>query len=295
MCFRRIKGIMKSTFLIAPSSTISQEVVKKTQSYYESLERKVTVPSDLLGQDLLCANTDAARFKHLKDALTSQADEIIMVRGGYGLTRLIPKLFALPKPEKQKILHGFSDATALHIFLNQVWDWPSVHGPAGAQLSMQRVDADSVNRTLRILEEGLSAYTLPELIPLNPMAEKMRTVAGKIVGGNLAIVQTSLGTPWQLNVSDKMLFLEDVSERGYRIDRMLTHLHQAQFFNGVKAVLLGDFVKGEEPDGTTLVWGVLQRFAEEAPFPVFRLPGCGHGLQNYPIPFNFEVDLAVQA
>lgn len=285
---------MKHTFLILPSSSVSPEVVSKTKIYYESLGRTVTVPSDLLGPDLLCANTDAVRLKHLKDALASEADEIMMIKGGYGLTRLIPELNAMPKPEKQKILYGISDATALHMFLNQVWDWPSVHGPAGAQLSMQTVDADSIDRTLRILEEGMSAYTLPELIPLNPRAEKMKGVSGKIVGGNLTLVQSSLGTPWQLNVDDKILFIEDVNERGYRIDRLVTHLRHAQFFKGVRAVLLGNFIKGEEPNGTSLVWDVLQRFAEEMSFPVFQILGCGHGPQNYPIPFNFEVDLNVR-
>jgi muramoyltetrapeptide carboxypeptidase len=282
---------MKHLFLIAPSSAIPAEKVLLMQSYFEPLGRKVTVPPDLFGEDLLCANTDALRFKHLKDALVSEADEIMMIIGGYGLTRLMPELLSLEKPRKVKTLYGFSDATALHIFLNQVWDWPSVHGPVGLQLSEQRVDVDSIERTLRILKDGLSAYSLPELIPLNALAQDIKTVSGKVVGGNLCLIQTSLGTPWQLKAFDKILFLEEVNERGYRIDRMLMHLQQAGTFTGVKAVLLGDFTKGEEADGSTLVGEVLHRFAAAASFPVFQLPGCGHGTQNYPIPFNFEVHL----
>lgn len=285
---------MKHLYLIAPSSSVSPERVALAQSYFESLGRKVTVPPDILGKDLLCANTDAIRFKHLKEALSSDADEIVNIKGGYGLTRLMPDLLSLAKPDKMKMMYGISDATALHIFLNQVWDWPTVHGPAGAQLSESRVDADSIERTLRILDEGLSAYVLPELIPMNSMAQNMTTVRGKVVGGNLTIVQTSVGTAWQLGARDKIMFFEDVSERAYRIDRILTHLQQARFFDGVKAVLFGDFVKGEEPDGTCLIWEVLYRFAEATPFPVFKLLGCGHGSQNYPIPFNFELDLKVE-
>ncbi|MCE3230640.1 MAG: mccF [Alphaproteobacteria bacterium] len=189
---------MKHLFLIAPSSAIPAEKVLLMQSYFEPLGRKVTVPPDLFGEDLLCANTDALRFKHLKDALVSEADEIMMIIGGYGLTRLMPELLSLEKPRKVKTLYGFSDATALHIFLNQVWDWPSVHGPVGLQLSEQRVDVDSIERTLRILKDGLSAYSLPELIPLNALAQDIKTVSGKVVGGNLCLIQTSLGTPWQL-------------------------------------------------------------------------------------------------
>jgi len=284
---------MKHLFLIAPSSPIPAEKVDLIKSYLESLGRKVSLPPDLLGEDLLCANTDALRFKHLKDALTSDADEIMAIIGGYGLTRLMPDLMSLSKPDKAKVMYGFSDITALHIFLNQVWDWPTVHGPSGVAFINKEADKISNERTLRILDDGLGAYELPELIPLNSAAKNITSLSGKVVGGNLCLVQTSLGTPWQLKTADKILFLEDVSERGYRIDRMLAHLEQASLFREVKAVLLGDFVKGEEPNGLSLVWDVLHRFAKSATFPVFQLPGCGHGSQNYPIPFNFELNFKI--
>jgi muramoyltetrapeptide carboxypeptidase len=284
---------MKQTYLIAPSSNIAPDMVAKTKTYFESLGRKVILPDDTFGKDLLCANSDEMRFKHLKDALLSDADEIVNIKGGYGLTRLLPKLMTLSKPAKMKTMYGISDATALHIFLNQIWDWPTVHGPAGGQLSEQRVDDDSIERTIRILEEGLSAYKLPSLVPMNAIAKNMESLDGRVVGGNLTIVQTSVGTPWQLQTKGKILFFEDVQERGYRIDRMLHHLHHAGLFEGVKAVLFGDFIKGEEPNGISIIWDVLGRFADEVDFPIFQLPGCGHGVQNYPIPFNYDVHLTV--
>ena len=285
---------MKHLYLIAPSWPISLEKVNLIKAYLESLGRKVTLPVDLFGEDLLCANTDAERFSHLKEALTSDADEIMAIIGGYGLTRLMPELLSLPKPTKAKVMYGFSDITALHIFLNQFWNWFTVHGPCGVGFIKEKVDKVSVARTLRIMNEGLSAYELPELIPLNTVATSYTDILGKVVGGNLCLVQTSLGTPWQLNTTDKIFFLEDVSERGYRIDRMLNHLDQAGLFQGVKAVLFGEFTKGEDPSGLNLVGDVLQEFAKAAIFPVFQLQGCGHGLQNYPIPLNFTVNLKVR-
>jgi muramoyltetrapeptide carboxypeptidase len=284
---------MKQTYLIAPSSNIAPDMVAKTKAYFETLGRKVILPEDTFGKDLLCANTDELRFKHLKEALLSDADEIVNIKGGYGLTRLMPQLMTLSKPTKMKLMYGISDATALHIFLNQVWDWPTVHGPAGGQLSEQRVDDVSIERTLRVMEGGLSAYVLPDLLPLNPAAKKLSSISGKVIGGNLTLVQTCIGTPWQLQASGKIYFFEDVQERGYRIDRMLCHLQQAKLFEGVKAILFGDFIKGEEPNGTDLTWEVIHRFAEDLLIPIFQLPGCGHGLQNYPIPFNYELHLKV--
>lgn len=285
---------MKHLYLIAPSWSVPVEKVNLTKAYLESLGRKVTLSADLFGEDLLCANTDALRFSHLKEALTSDADEIMAIIGGYGLTRLMPALLSLPKPDKAKVMYGFSDITALHIFLNQFWNWPTVHGPCGVGLINEKANKVSISRTLRIMNEGLSAYELPELIPLNSAATRFTDILGEVVGGNLCLVQTSLGTPWQLNTTDKILFLEDVSERGYRIDRMLNHLEQAGLFQRVKAVLFGEFTKGEEPSGLNLVGDVLQEFAKNVSFPIFQLPGCGHGHQNYPIPFNFAVNLKVR-
>ncbi|MBM3468732.1 MAG: LD-carboxypeptidase [Alphaproteobacteria bacterium] len=286
---------MKHMYLIAPSGSFPHEMVDLTRLYFESLGRKITVPKDILGEDLLCANSDEMRFKYLKEALISEADEIMMIRGGYGLTRLMPMLLKLSKPEKKKIFYGISDGTALHIFLNQVWDWPSIHGPVGAQFVKQSVDRDSIERTVRIFDEGLSAYLLPPLIPLNSAGASKASILGKVVGGNLSLIQTSIGTPWQLKGENKIVFFEDVNERGYHIDRILSHLEQAQLFVGVRAVLFGDFVKGEESDGSSLVWDVIQRFAHSMSFPVYRLRGCGHGVQNYPLPFNYELDLTIQA
>lgn len=285
---------MKQLYLIAPSWSIPIEKVNLTKLYLESLGRKVIFPADLFGEHLLCANTDAVRFSHLKEALTSDADEIMAIIGGYGLTRLMPALLSLPKPDKAKVMYGFSDITALHIFLNQFWNWPTVHSPCGVGLINEKADKVSIARTVRIMNEGLSAYELPELIPLNLVATSITDVLGEVVGGNLCLIQTSLGTPWQLNTRGKILFLEDVSERGYRIDRMLNHLEQAGLFQGIKAVLFGEFTKGDEPNGLNLVGDVLQAFAKAMSFPIFQLSGCGHGLQNYPIPFNFTINLKVR-
>jgi muramoyltetrapeptide carboxypeptidase len=74
---------------------------------------------------------------------------------------------------------------------------------------------------------------------------------------------------------------------------MLTHLQQAQIFNSMKALILGDFVGGNEPDGSSLVTLVLKRFAETLKIPVFSLPGCGHGKENLPLAFNVELSFKV--
>jgi muramoyltetrapeptide carboxypeptidase len=280
--------------MIAPSYPISQEDVQFAKQHFESLGLKVTIPSDLLGADLLCANHDEARLSHLKAALADPVADIIwLLKGGYGLTRLIPDLFYMEKPRKEKLFIGFSDGTALHVFLNQAWNWTSIHGATALQITKNKVGAQTIEMTLRLLREEYHSHFLPSLTPANDNAKKMSSLTGTLVGGNLCLLTCSLGTNWQINASDKILFLEEIDERGYRVDRMLAHLQQVSIFNSAKAIIFGDFVGGNEENGTSLIPQVLERFSNTIPIPVFHLSGCGHGQENIPLPFNKNLNFSI--
>lgn len=280
--------------LIAPSYSFAEQEIELTKSYFENLGMKVTVPPELLGEDLLCANKDEIRLAHLKCALNdSSADAIWLFQGGYGLTRIIHKLVQMEKPRKEKLFIGSSDGTALHVFLNQVWNWPTLHGPSALTIAKQKVGTQTIEATLDIVKQGFSDYTLPTLKPFNRKAREILSLSGTLVGGNLCLLQCGIGTNWQLNPSGKILFFEDVDERGYRVDRMLEHLKQTNILEDVKAIIFGDFVGGKELNGTSLVLPVLQRFAENINLPVFSLPGCGHGNENFPLSFNVDLNFAI--
>jgi muramoyltetrapeptide carboxypeptidase len=128
-------------------------------------------------------------------------------------------------------------------------------------------------------------------VPLNALAEQSQTLEASITGGNLCLVQTSLGTNWQVDARKKILFLEEVGERGYRIDRMLEQLQQATIFKGTLAIVFGDFLAGNEPDGSSLIIPVLKRFAQRIEIPVIQIKGIGHGPINYPLPLGTKATL----
>jgi muramoyltetrapeptide carboxypeptidase len=188
-------------------------------------------------------------------------------------------------------LIGFSDITLLHLWLNQRLGWPSLHAPTLLRAAKGEVEPESL-ALLKGWLLGTSKELRYALTPLNGAARSVESLTAPVLGGNLAVLTSALATPWFSSLSDTILFLEEIDERGYRIDRMLTQLQQAGALEGVLAIVLGDFSGGEEKDGSSLVWPVLERFANSLITPVFHLKGIGHERVNNPLPLNVLATLA---
>lgn len=277
-----------SVELIAPASRCSDSQLLEFKGLLESWQLNCIVKEDIFGKDLLCANTDEARFDHLKNALLNpETKAIICARGGYGAIRLIPKLAELRPPATPKIFVGMSDTTCLQLYLQQQWGWPTIHGAAAPD----RFSQESIASLKSILFGEVNYVEFTQLKPLNQQAKENRIIESRVTGGNLAIIQSGIGTCWQMDGRNKLILLEDIGERGYRVDRMLEHLQQANIFKGAAAILLADFLGGEEPDGTSLIQPVLARFAEHRDIPVVQMQGIGHGRINFPVPFETSAQL----
>jgi muramoyltetrapeptide carboxypeptidase len=273
--------------LIAPASRCSDQQVADIKALLQSWDLVCLVNDNLFGQDLLCANSDEARLKLLEQALVNpDSKALICVRGGYGAMRLIPKLQTLQKPKTAKLFVGMSDITALHLFLQQQWAWATIHGAA----TLGQFSPESI-ASLKALLFGETKSIEFKGTPLNPQALSNQTLLSSVTGGNLTLLQTSIGTSWELQAQNKIILIEEINERGYRVDRMLEHLVQAQVLDGAKAIVFGDFLKGEEPDGSSLIQPVLARFAANCAIPVVQIQGIGHGYVNFPIPFGTEAKL----
>lgn len=268
--------------IIAPASRCTDQHLSDIQSLLTSWGLNCIVSSDIFGDDLLCANSDTVRFELLKNALFNpKTKAIICARGGYGSMRLIPQLSTLEPPSTPKLFIGMSDITALNLYLQQTWQWPVIHGA----LALDKFSSESIEAAKSILFGNIEQIEF-DALPLNKHAIKNYSIETSITGGNLCLVQTSLNTLWQLDGSQKIIFLEEINERGYRIDRMLEHLHQAAIFQKASAILFGDFLGGNEPDGNSLVQPVLERFASHCDIPVVQVKGIGHGHTNFPIPLG---------
>jgi muramoyltetrapeptide carboxypeptidase len=278
--------------VIAPSGRFESHAVGAVAAYIRSQGWQPRMAPDLLGEHDFLANTDVLRFEQLQAALeASDSDIIWCMRGGHGTTRLMPELMKLPKPAKPKLLVGFSDITTLHLFLNQTWQWPSLHGPMARQVAMGESHPEDVTALLQLWQGGLPGYTLTSLMPLNESAMQLDELSGITIGTCISLLQTSLGTPWQIDSTDKIIFVEDVNEQPYRLDRLLVHLQNAYIWSAAKAIVLGDFGENIAPVDQVKISHVLQEFAQTQTIPVLQLTGFGHGKRNKPIPLGVKATL----
>ena len=255
------------------------------------------VPKDINKTDLFFAASLETQLEHFKEALYSDSKAIWCLRGGYGSMRLIPHLMKLRPPKKPKLFIGFSDITSLHLFLNQRWNWPTIHGRTISQMHPDFATTPDRRLLTKIIFGEEEQKLFKRLRPLNEHALKPKVIKGSVTGGNLRILQSSLGTSWELQAKGKILFVEDVGERGYSVDRMLEQMFQAKIIDkGLKAMVFGDFTEGEEKNGKDLTDEAIKRFAKRASYPVLKGLPAGHGkVLNYPIPFNTSSELLLGA
>lgn len=268
--------VSPTVFVVSPGMPFDPIELKKSLAIVKSWGLRVYQPKDLLKKNHpICSSDRDTRAQHLSQALTSNDVDIIWaVRGGYGSLHLIPFLQKLKKPKKKKLFIGFSDNTTLHQFLNQEWGWPTWHGPHLDRL--YKLNSARQKQWQDLLQGRLPYFKFKGLTPLNLKAQKTSLLRCEIVGGNLITLQSSLGTAMQLKTKGRILFVEDIGERGYRIDRVLEHFSQAGVFDGIKALVVGPFVGGAEPNGKDLSQKVFKEFAARQKFPIFSGVKSGH-------------------
>lgn len=280
--------------IVAPAHAASAEEIKQSANYVRSLGLTPRVAKNMIGKDLFCANSDEKRFQFLYEALCAKDSAAVWcLRGGYGAARVVPWLEKAKKPAREKLFLGFSDITVLHLFLSQRWGWQPMHGPVLTPITRGAVSKETLRRLKALMFGTATQATVEGLTSLNAAAKKTGRLKTSLVGGNLSLLQTSLATGWQMDAKGKILFVEEIDERPYRVDRMLTQLKQAGALNGVKAIIFGTF-GNEDTDATMLKLfdQTVKRFAEEMPkIPMLKTEKIGHARDNYPLPIGTEATL----
>ncbi len=216
------------------------------------------------------------RKAELESALQdSEAAAIICSRGGYG-TGLLLEQIELPRPSRPRLLVGYSDVTVLQAYLWTRLRWPSLYGPMVAS-GWNRGAGNPSGYDLNSFLDASGGKRESWSIALDAEPLVRGRVSGILLGGCLKLIETTLGTPWELDTRGAILFLEDRGEKPYQIDRMLLHLLQAGKFRGVRGIVLGDFPDCEAPAGSTVsVRDVCRRILMPLHVPIIYGAPIGH-------------------
>ena len=280
--------------LVAPGSACG---IAELHAAAKTLQTMGFVPRysrDLFqGKSPILSAPDAHRLQQLKRALLTQdSDAVWCLRGGYGSLRLLPELSRLKPPRRAKLFIGYSDITSLHIFLKERWHWATLHAPVLERLGRGQMSLRE-NKALFSLICGSKKTITYRLRAMNAAARRPRSINSEVVGGNATVLQSHLGTDFQLSTRDRILFLEDIFEKPHRVDRTLTHYQQSGFLKGCRAIVFGDFILDDKKLLNLLWKKVLNPFAEAQRIPVLKGLPCGHGSVQMPLPLGTPTELSL--
>ncbi len=228
--------------LIAPAGPLSEERLQKALSNVAELGYRTWEGAALRRRTGYLAGEDAERLQDLHWAFSDpEVDAIWCARGGYGATRLLPQVDFRLIARNPKPFIGYSDITALHLAIGQRTGLITFHAPgASAELP-----PDTLQHLQAVLTEPQVPYTLsasPLATDPAPMTIRPGKASGPLVGGNLTLLAALVGTPFQPSFRGKIVFIEDVGEQPYRIDRMLTQLLQTTDLSKAAGITLGTFI-----------------------------------------------------
>ena len=260
--------------LFAASSPFERARFEAGRSLLEARYR-VRLGDALFARHGFLAGDDPARLADLTAALAApDIGALIAARGGYGATRLLPWLEPADVRRAGKWLVGFSDVTALHALWARA-GLCSLHGPMVCSLP----DAGAeLQRTWFELLEGAAPPPLTDLTVVRAGSSE-----GRLFGGNLTVLAALLGTPYFPPLDDVVLVLEDVGERPYRLDRVLTTLLQSGCLAGVRAVVLGAFTESTPGAEGVACEHVLAERLGQLGVPVLAGAPFGHVPNNHPL------------
>lgn len=231
--------------------------------------------------------TDAERFSDLRQAiLDPEVKAIICSRGGYGAVHILEALDTLPIAENPKWLVGFSDISALHALWNK-HGVASIHGPMCAPIGREHRGHD-VDTLMRLLAGGALDYSF-DAHPLN----RAGSVRAPLVGGNLAVLDALASTPFDIVGWGNVLFIEDVAEPVYKIERQLYRLKLSGALANLSGLIVGHFTDYSPDADFSSMERMIADMVAEYDFPVaFGIP-VGHASPNMPLVEGVEVQFDV--
>jgi muramoyltetrapeptide carboxypeptidase len=279
--------------IVAPGSPFPQENLDAGLAVLR--ERFGLVPrfrADLTARARYLAGDDARRADEWREAVADpEARAILCVRGGYGAMRILPAIDPAPLRDRPKLVVGFSDVTAIHCALNR-GGVATIHGPLVTTLGKLPEDAlTHLERLLfgRAVRAGAWDAPGPGAGVVGTGTIRAGRATGPLLGGSLTMLAHLCGTPFAPDLAGAIVFIEDVGEKPYRLDRHLTHLRLAGRFDGIAGIAVGQLKDCDDPHGTGL--DVVRAFVRTLGVPAIEGVPVGHEARNFAVPLGTRATL----
>ncbi len=286
--------------LIAPGSILSEDELNESKKNLEGLGFKVVYNNNILARDGYLAGTDKERADDINEMFSRKdVAGIVAARGGYGCTRILPMLDYKLIKENPKILVGYSDITALLFGIFKETGLICFHGPVGIS-TFNEFSVDYFTNVLMHPHDKLIMYNAHETtsdIAYKPVTIRGGFAKGQLVGGNLSLVSSLIGTPYDINTDGKIIFLEEVGEEPYRVDRMITQMIESGKFEKAAGVALGvfsDCVSKPSESGINSSFTVIEVLFDRLfrlEIPVVYGMSFGHITNKFTLPFGIKTEL----
>jgi muramoyltetrapeptide carboxypeptidase len=277
-------------YLVSPSGAVDPAIVEKARVTLPEQGFKVSVDRAALQRHQRFAGTDAQRLAGLHRAAAQKHEIVMATRGGYGLSRLLPQIDWKLLADSGKKFVGYSDFTAVHLGLLAQTGTVSYAGPVAADFGAKKPDDLTADIFAEVMHGELEilSFDAPDADPVD--------CRGVLWGGNLAMVSSLLGTPYMPKIRGGILFLEDVNEHPYRVERMLAQLLQAGVLAKQKAIVLGQFIEYRltANDAGYDMNEVIAWLRRETGIPVVTGLPFGHTPFKVTLPVGKKVGLATE-
>lgn len=283
--------------IIAPASFTSMENVESAKNNLEKMGFKVVLGESTKSSWYSYAGPEEVRVKDINDFFAdSNIDGIICMRGGYGCNRLVEIVDYSVIEKNPKVFIGYSDITTLHMAIFRKTGLVTFHGP----MAVSNFSGEYNQDTYRSFEEVLMNDN--DEIVLKNFTKELGVLSegraeGEIVGGNLATMIASLGTEYDVDYNGKILFLEEIGEKTYKIDRMLNQLKKFKVFEKINGIILGDFRNcPADSENDMCLMDVFKDYLSDLKMPVVYDFESGHSEPMITLPMGAKVriDTAVK-
>jgi len=289
---KRIPELLKhgdTVALIAPGSSVHEDKIEKAKSNLLSLGLKVKEGKFIREKYGYTAGKDHERIADIHWAFGDKTiDGVWCVRGGYGCTRLLPHLDYNLIKKNPKILIGFSDITALHMAIYKKTGFTTFHGPVGSS----EFTPYTTSYLQKMLFSPINGQQIQHKDSNELITLSLGKAKGKLIGGNLTLISAMCGSDYLPSAKGKIVFLEDIDEKPYSVDRMLIQLEQAWDLNNAKGILLGEFAGCDsESDLSLTLQETLDNHFRDCGIPVLYKVPLGHIEDQATYPIGIKVEM----